>query len=247
MIPNKIVEYDPGYIGSSNDFPFLKLFEAKMELFQNAYDFCVSENFLHEMKEVSNENQVQENGWHIFPLYANRNLDFYIDYLAEKLQIDVRGIISHLRSNLPDTFEFLDSVIDEHGIINIWFSRLKSNTTIKLHTNQDPFQYRAHVGIRVPKSNAFLKVKDSLVTWRDDRFFVFDTTEPHMAWNLSDEDRIVMSVDFFREPREEMAKLHEERIREKMQNTPLGFEGGYLKLPEEIINRHNRVINFVNY
>tara|TARA_B100000700_G_C14877016_1_gene776163 strand:- start:34 stop:777 length:744 start_codon:yes stop_codon:yes gene_type:complete len=247
MIRENIVPFEAGTIKSSNEYLFLKKFEENMDLFKKAYEFCEDEDFLHEMKEVSGENQVQNNSWHIFPLYSNRNLDFYIDYLSEKLSVDVRRIIEVLRSNLPDTYEFLDEVIEENGIINLWFSRLKAQSTIKCHINNDPFQYRGHIGLQVPKGNVCLKVKDSIVRWREDRFFVFDTTEPHMAWNLTDEDRVVMSVDFFREPRQEMMRLHEERIRNKIKNTPLGFEGGYLALDPKLVDRFNNVIEEVSY
>src|SRR5690606_8148660 len=151
-------------------------------------------------------------------------------------------------ANLPELFDALDQVIASERVISITFMRMRPGTTLRVHADSGDFQYRSHMGVKVPKGNIGLRVKDTVARWKEGRFLVFDATEPHSAWNLAKEDRIVLSIDLFKDPLEESRKRHIEEMRRKMESSPLGFDGGgYVSLDEETIKQFNRVVELVDY
>lgn len=75
---------------------------------------------------------------------------------------------------------------ENNGIINVWFSYFEPNTKLGLHVNNDPYMYRAHLGLIVPDGNIGFKVCDDIVKWKEGEILVFDPTNPHTAWNLTE-------------------------------------------------------------
>lgn len=241
-------EYSPGFIVNSDEFSFLKDYENIFEYIVKAYDFIRENELMIILPGVVENKSVQKDSWHVFPIYINRNHSAYIEFLSFKLGVDIRAVQDILRENLPELFDVLDAMSLDNPIINMTFYRMQPGTTLKLHADSGEFQYRAHMGVVIPKGNCGLKVKDSVVKWKEGRFFVFDSTQPHMAWNLTDEERVVFSIDFLRKPFEENKQLHSEEMYRKMESTPLGFEGGgYLDLDKDTMERHNRIINVLEF
>lgn len=247
MPENRLCEFEPGYLKGADEYPFLKRFEESYQSVAEAYEFLNSNEMLVELPGVA-QKSVQTKAWTLFPLYVNCNYDFYLDFLSYKMGVDVRAVQEVLRTNLPGLFKVLDEEVKRSPIINVTFYRMKPGTTLRLHADSGSFQYRAHMGVRVPKGNCGLKVKDSVAKWKEGRFFVFDSTQPHMAWNLTEYDRVVFSIDIFREPLEASKQLHVAEVRRRMETTPLGFEGGgYLDLDDEVMRQHNRIVEVVDF
>eukprot|EP00928_Gymnodinium_smaydae_P091012 TRINITY_DN74715_c0_g1_i1.p1 TRINITY_DN74715_c0_g1~~TRINITY_DN74715_c0_g1_i1.p1 ORF type:complete len:527 (-),score=46.39 TRINITY_DN74715_c0_g1_i1:271-1851(-) len=56
---------------------------------------------------------------------------------------------------------------------------------------------RVHVPLQVPSScGCGLRVADQAKVWIDGELLLFDATQDHEAWNLSDEERVVLLIDF---------------------------------------------------
>ena len=75
-----------------------------------------------------------------------------------------------------------------------------------------------------------LKVCDTVVKWQQGSVFVFDTLNPHMAWNLSDQERTILIIDFYRpqEDRSKMQALEAEQLTRRLHQdkASFGFSGG---------------------
>lgn len=237
-------EFEPGYMVSSEAYPFLQEYENMFDKIVKAYQFIRDNNMMIVLPGVVENKSVQKDSWHVFPIYVNRNYQPYIDFLCYKLGVDIRSVQTILRENMPELFDKLDNLGENSPIVNVTFYRMQPGTTLKLHADSGDFQYRAHMGVEVPEGNCGLKVLDSVAKWKEGKFFVFDSTQPHMAWNLTNQERIVFSIDFLREPLEESKNLHMDEVHRKMESTPLGFEGGgYLDLDQKTMEKHNRIVN----
>ena len=57
-----------------------------------------------------------------------------------------------------------------------------------------------HLGLKVPKEteNCAIRVEDQIVHWQDGKAFVFDDTREHETWNRTDEERVILLVQFDR-------------------------------------------------
>jgi hypothetical protein len=238
-----IVDFEPGFLKTVSDFPYFADFEKNVSVFQDAYRYIVANDLMQQMPGLVEKKTVQKDSWFLFPIYINCNYDFYLDFLSYKVGVDVRMVLQHLRDQLPEMFQILDRVIEIAPVISVTFMRMKPGTTLKVHADSGSFQYRSHMGLIVPNGNCGLRVKDTVAKWKEGKFLIFDAAEPHLAWNLTNEDRIVLSVDLFKEPLAESKAMHLEEIRRKMENSPLGFDGGgYVSLDEATVRQFNRIV-----
>ena len=131
---------------------------------------------------------------------------------------------------ISETMDFLDSIRESAGLISVYFSSIKPDARFLIHFNHDPYLYRAHLGLIVPPGYTGLQVCDTVVKWKEGKIFVFDTLNPHKAWNLSTEERTVLIIDFYRpeHDRSEMQSLEAEQLSERLRNdkASFGFSGG---------------------
>lgn len=130
----------------------------------------------------------------------------------------------------------------ENGIVSMWFSSLEPGAKIGLHINNDPYMYRAHIGLKVPAGDLGIKIGSEYLKWKEGELFAFDPTVPHTAWNFTKEPRVVFVVDFLRPDadRERMRSLEREQFRRMMEVNPLSFgmSGGCYDLDEDAIQRY---------
>jgi hypothetical protein len=130
----------------------------------------------------------------------------------------------------------------ENGIVSMWYSYFEPGAKLGLHVNNDPYMYRAHLGLIVPDGDVGFKVKDEVIRWKEGELFVFDPTMPHTAWNLTEKPRVLFIVDFLR-PEEERARMQElERAQFElmMKENPLSLfiSGGYYDLDEDTVRKY---------
>ncbi|WP_223421250.1 aspartyl/asparaginyl beta-hydroxylase domain-containing protein [Tateyamaria pelophila] len=57
-----------------------------------------------------------------------------------------------------------------------------------------------HLGLKVPKdtANCAIRVENEIVHWQDGEGFVFDDTKQHETWNRTDDERVILLVQFDR-------------------------------------------------
>jgi beta-hydroxylase len=84
-------------------------------------------------------------------------------------------------------------------------------THIKPNSSKNAEDYRAHLGLCVPKKAANadtrfpgglrhcgMRIDDEFYTWEEGEAFVFDDTKEHELWNYGDRTRIILSFRFNR-------------------------------------------------
>ena len=57
-----------------------------------------------------------------------------------------------------------------------------------------------HLALKVPKdrANCAIRVEDEIVNWEDGVGFVFDDTKQHETWNRTDDERVILLIQFDR-------------------------------------------------
>jgi hypothetical protein len=223
------------YIMTSKEFPFLTGLEARWKEFQR--DFDVLRRHFKLGVHTSNKSIVgQVRGFSYF-LHGKTipemiALGFrHPDWTDEQLPRIQQSFEETLAlPEIADTMQFLESVRDEMGLISVFFSSIKPDAKFLLHFNHDPYLYRAHLGLTIPPGDMGLKVCDTVVKWKEGKVFVFDTTNPHMAWNFSNQERTVLIVDFYRPEcdRTKMQALETASLTERLHQdkASFGFSGG---------------------
>lgn len=83
------------------------------------------------------------------------------------------------------------------GLTTAGFSRMAAGTHITPHVGWVRTVYRLHMGLVVPPG-CELRVGTQTQAWRVGECLIFDDTVEHEAWNRSQEDRVVLLLDFLR-------------------------------------------------
>lgn len=129
-----------------------------------------------------------------------------------------------------------------NGILSVFFSCFDPGMKLALHVNNDPYMYRSHFGVIVPEGEIAFKVRDETVKWREGEFVVFNPTDPHTAWNLTDQTRVVLIIDFYKPEldRQVAEQMHRDQTSGMLKHsgTTLGMSGGYSSLPKEVVERY---------
>lgn len=97
----------------------------------------------------------------------------------------------------PETTRLLETIPQ---IKTAFFSILAPRTHIPEHTGPYAGVLRYHLGLIVPrrKEACRIRVGSNVAHWEEGRCVVFDDTHPHEVWNDTDEERVVLFVDFAR-------------------------------------------------
>jgi beta-hydroxylase len=96
----------------------------------------------------------------------------------------------------PHTARLVETI---PGLQTAGFSHLGPHAHIRPHRGLERGVLRCHVGLHVPDGCA-LRVGDETRRWQEGGSLVFDDTSEHEAWNRSDAGRVVLLLDFKREP-----------------------------------------------
>ena len=86
------------------------------------------------------------------------------------------------------------------GMKTAMFSIFAPQKKIGAHTGPYNGVLRYHLGLRIPERHERCGITVGAETrhWEEGRSLVFDDTKQHEAWNLTDEYRVVLFVDFLR-------------------------------------------------
>jgi hypothetical protein len=89
-----------------------------------------------------------------------------------------------------------------NNVINAGFSCMESGSRTPVHKDNDKRFYRMHIPIIVPSdsdgNDLGLRVAGRVLRWTVGKYFVFDDTYTHQAWNDTKGIRIVLLVDIKR-------------------------------------------------
>jgi aspartyl/asparaginyl beta-hydroxylase (cupin superfamily) len=98
------------------------------------------------------------------------------------------------RARCPQTSSLLDTI---PGLTTAMFSILRAGKHLPPHQGIFKGVLRFHLGLRIP-GHCRIRVEDQFATWEEGKGMVFDDRFEHEVWNDSDEDRVVLFVDFLR-------------------------------------------------
>ena len=156
------------------DFPFVEILEGNARAIRDELDRLLTADRFAPWPEKT----LYDKGWDVFGFY------WFGDRLSENCAL------------CPRTAEIVERVPD---LVTAGFSRLGPGAHIRPHVGYTGKVLRCHLGLVVPPI-CELRVGGETRRWEEDRCLIFDDTLEHEAWNRSDEDRIVLLLDFLREP-----------------------------------------------
>ncbi len=92
--------------------------------------------------------------------------------------------------------------VESHATIRtmtglVYVSRMRGGTRITAHRGPTNLRVRCHLAVTVPQGDCAIRVGEDTRRWREGRCLVFDDYFDHEAWNLTDDDRIVLIVDMW--------------------------------------------------
>ena len=160
---------------------YLKLFkpiEDKIPVIKRELNKVI--NDMVSCKDVYDWVDFAPDGWTAFPIFSYPEGN-NIEGITEKV---------------PLTAHIIKHAIPNHGTVAL--SRLLGNNYIKPHCGFQGDFLRYHLGLKVPKGDLGLRVieEDKIYRWEEGKSFIFDDRKEHEAWNYSDEERIVLIIDF---------------------------------------------------
>lgn len=97
----------------------------------------------------------------------------------------------------PETTRILESI---PGMKTAFFSILSPGKHIPAHYGPFKGVLRYHLALQVPDQaeQCRIRIHDEVHHWRDGESLIFDDTYNHEVWNDTDEQRVVLFVDFVR-------------------------------------------------
>lgn len=107
----------------------------------------------------------------------------------------LRPLTDQLPAVLPKTTALLREI---ESVNWAGFTRLHPHSSLDLHAHKEAISLTCHLGLVVPEGGTCgLIVDGETHTWnRPGDLVIFDGTREHGAWNKSDQDRVVLHIDF---------------------------------------------------
>lgn len=132
--------------------------------------------------------------WTVCPIYFGNYAPNSIK-LGAKNEIDMEQLLKQLPEKFPETIQLLKAI---KSINFAAFSRLHPKSKLAPHKHTTTSSLIFHLGLIIPKGNTCgLKVNELSHIWsKPGDAVIFDDTFEHSAWNDSDEERIVLYIDF---------------------------------------------------
>ena len=155
-----------------SDFHWAKAFEAAVPEIRKELQTVTEERFLPYPGELAPRAR-----WNVYPL-------FYPGTAVEKAT-QTCPVTTSLARTVP-------------GVQMAAFSWLKPGTHIAPHKGFAKSLLRSHLALEIPKGDVALRVGSSFIRWEQGSFYVFDDTYEHEAWNNTEEERVILMVDFLR-------------------------------------------------
>lgn len=81
----------------------------------------------------------------------------------------------------------------------LYVSVFHPGMTIIQHKGVERSVHRYHYGLKIPENDIGLKIGNTDVKWEEKEGFIWDDTISHSAWNDTDQERIVIFADVFKD------------------------------------------------
>ena len=153
-------------------FPFVTALESHWREIRGEFEG------IRELLIPWHERKLCEQGWQVFALFNFPDGAPIADHVA-RCPVTARLVQEHLPS---------------HGAAG--FSVLAPRTRINPHQGFAGEFLRCHLGLVIPEGDCALQIETVARKWSEGRAMVFDDRYWHEAWNMTDEERVVLLVDF---------------------------------------------------
>jgi aspartyl/asparaginyl beta-hydroxylase (cupin superfamily) len=166
-----------------DDFPQFKILEDNYEILLEELMSVINDQNRKMFEPWVEKNLYQEsneNGWDIAPL------------MIGGVRIEERIV------KFPKLFSLINNI---QGVMSVSYSLLKPGTHIVPHKGYDDYSQkvlRYHMGMIVPKGDVAIRVEKDTMKWSEGKSFIFDDYMVHEAWNFTNENRIVLIIDFLK-------------------------------------------------
>ena len=174
-----------GLKGCMKHYNFIEIFEKYHEQIYNDY-LSVKDKL-----SPWPEKHLYNHSWEIYGLFINPNtlkgIQRSTTSFNEKYEISPNECVF--------TKKLIEEHIPNHGTAG--FSILGPGTELKPHTGVPSNYLRMHLGLKVPEGDLGLQsVSHGLQVWEKGKAFYFDDRLMHEAWNRTNEERVILLVDF---------------------------------------------------
>jgi ornithine lipid ester-linked acyl 2-hydroxylase len=171
-----------GLKGCKKHYNFIEVFEKYHEQIYNDY-LSVKDKL-----SPWPEKHLYNYGWEVYGMFINESY--------QKLTAPLLDKKYEISSNeCMFTKKLIQEYIPNHGTAG--FSVLGPGTELKPHTGVPSNYLRMHLGLKIPKGNLGLKSEShGLQIWEKGKAFYFDDRLMHEAWNKTNEERVILLVDF---------------------------------------------------
>ena len=171
------------------EFPRFKILEENYEVILNEFLEVMEERKKKKSEKTMFEPWIERNlyeesnevGWDVAPLMIGGN------------------IIEDRCKQFPKLYELVNKI---KGVVSISFSLLKPGTHIVPHKGYDDYSekiLRFHIGLIIPEGDLGIRVDRQLKKWVVGKSFIFDDYLIHEAWNFTNEERLVLIIDFLKQ------------------------------------------------
>ena len=174
------------YIYPSENFPFLRSIQDAWEDILGEYTTHINQPPRSGLMDLPGliwpwpEKELYDKGWKAVGLIYKGRDDFR--YTQE------------VKKQFPITNSLVTKI---PGVYMAGFSILEPKTRIYPHKGYTHDVFRSHLGLITPKG-AWLEVDGERVEWQQGKMFVFDDMVTHSAYNGSDEERVILLLDFYK-------------------------------------------------
>ena len=99
-------------------------------------------------------------------------------------------------ASLP-TLKQIVSEVDDVLLLHV--SVFKPGTELPMHSGISMGVWRYHYGLTIPEGNLGINIGGQTMKWYERKGFIWDDTISHKAWNLTNETRLIIFADVYRE------------------------------------------------
>ncbi len=166
----------------NDDYPFL------LEI-ENQWEAVWSEIQNLGKKQYSDYEHSKDGGWKMMLFIM---LDKFNDAYEEQCPLTFK-----LLRKIPNITFASVSKLSSFSSIHPHHEWIKEDDQL-LYNNGN--MHRAHLGLKIPKDAAAcaIRVGDEIRSWTPGKFLMFNDTIEHEVWNNTEEDRVVLVLDFIK-------------------------------------------------
>jgi len=154
-----------------SEYPFVEVFEENWEKIRDEYVRVQTKMM------AQTETNLYNQGWDAFSIF-----DF--PYGRE---VPFAGMCRFTR-------DLIGEHVPSHG--HAGFSRLAGGTVLEPHEGYQGDFLRMQLGLIIPEGDVALRSTDEVRGWEEGKAFIFDDRLEHEAWNRTNDDRVVLLLDF---------------------------------------------------